>query len=209
MRFALFGKMQTTRRRVWRQLVQVARTETIVVAVQREVDGYLRRLDTVAYAHELPRTQVDLRRLVVVPRLFVNAEVCRRINAALQPAFAAVEGRESLRVWFAQTLIDSIEAAVVRAWPSPWRPLPAGDSWIAVGVNEQFEWRIPFAGPGCPGHYYALELTPWPITRAVRKATREAIARLEASLPLLSRINRDEILRKAGWSLEQLAQRNR
>jgi hypothetical protein len=69
-------------------------------------------------------------------------------------------------------------------------------------VNEQFEWRIPFDGPAWPGHYHVLEITRFPITRAVRQATCDAIARLEASLPSLSRVHRSEILRQAGLSLE-------
>jgi hypothetical protein len=209
MRFALFNRMRAARRRVWRRLVAAARTEEVVVAMQREVDGHLARLDTLAYAHDLPRTGIDLHRLVVVPRMFVNAETYRRVDAALvaQPAFAAVDGGESLRDWFVLTLIDSIEATVAQARPSPQRPLPAGDDWIAVGVNELFEWRIPFDGPAWPGHYYVLELTRFPITRAVRKATRDAIARLEASLPSLTRLHRNEILRQASSSLEQLLAR--
>jgi hypothetical protein len=85
--------------------------------------------------------------------------------------------------------------------------LPAGDGWITVGVNERFEWHIPFKGPARPGHYYVLELTRMPITRAVRTAASEAIARMEASLPSLSRAHRAEIVRHAGLSLDQLLAR--
>jgi len=211
MGFAPFGRMRAARRRVWRQLVQAARAKAVVVDVQREVDWYLRRLDTIAYAHDLPLSGVHLRRLVVVPRMLVDAEAYGRIDTALcaQPAFAAVEGGKSLRSWFVLTLVRSLEAAVAGAGPSPRRPLPAGDGWIVVGVNEQFEWRVPIEGPGWPGHYYVLELRRIPITRAVRNATSEAVAGLEASLPSLSRVHRIEILRKAAVSLEQLGRRSK
>ena len=205
MRFALFGRMRAARRLVWRQLVRAAQTDTVVVALQREIDEYLRRLDTFAYARELPRVGVDLRRLVVVPRLFVNSDLHHRLHAALdvQPAFSAVEGGESLREWFVVTLIDGIEAAVAQARPSPERPLPAGEAWIAVGVNECFKWHVPLVGTGWRGHYYVLELRPVPITRAVRKATREAIAALEASLSSLAPAHRYEIVRQVGSSLRE------
>lgn len=202
MRFALFGRMRAARRRVWRQLVHAARSSAVVAEVQREVGGYLERLDALVYSPDLPRAAVHLRRLVVVPRVFVNAEAYRRIDAALhaQPAVAAVEGGASLRAWFVLTIIGDLEAAIAYARPSLRRPLPAGADWIVVGVNEQFEWRIPIDGPGWPGHYYVLELRRVPITREVRKATDEAIAELEASLPSLSRMHRNEILRKAADS---------
>jgi hypothetical protein len=183
--------------------------EAVVVAVQRELDAYLPSVDTLAYARDLPRVGVDLHRLVVVPRLFVNAEARRRIDAALIAlrVFAALDGGESLRGWFARTVVDAIVAAVKGAGPSPQRPLPASRDWIIVGVNEQFEWGIPIEGPGWPGHYYVLELTRTPITRAVRNAAGKAIGRLETSLPSLSRVQRNEILRQAGSSLEQLLAR--
>jgi hypothetical protein len=209
MRFALFGRLRAARRRVWRQVVQTARMEAVVVAVQHEIDAYLTRVDRLAYARDLPRVSVDLHRLVVVPRLFVSAEVFCRIDAALNRLrlFAALDGGESIRGWFVRTLVDAIEAAVRGARPSPQHPLTAGQDWIIVGVNDQFEWGIPLEGPGWPGHYYVLELTRAPITRAVRKAAGEAIGRLETSLPSLSRVQRNEILRQAGSSLERLAAR--
>jgi hypothetical protein len=209
MRFAPFGRLRAARRRVWRQVVETARTEAVVVAIQREIDHYLTRVDTLAYARDLPRVGIDLHRLVVVPRLFVNAEVFCRIDAALnvRRVFAALDGGESLRGWFVQTLIDAIEAAVRSARPSPQRPLPAGRDWVIVGVNDQFEWGIPLDGPGWPGHYYVLELTRAPITRAGRKAAGKAIEGLETSLPSLSRVQRNEILRQAGSSVDRSAVR--
>jgi hypothetical protein len=209
-RFSVFGKNQAARRRVWRQIVQAARSETVVVAMERELDRYLARLEKLVFAYDLPRIGLHLRRLVVVPRLFVNTEAYRRLDAALDalPPFVAVDGcDEPVRDWFVLTLIDGVEAAIRHVQPSPQRPLRAGNGWIAVGVNEQFEWRIAFDGPAWPGHYYVLEVTRLPITRAVRKTTVEAIARLEGSLPTLTRLHRNEILRSASLSLKQLLAR--
>lgn len=209
MRFVLFGKARAARRCLWRELSVAARSGTVVAAVQREIDSYLARLDTLVYAHDLPRVGIDLHRLVVVPRLFANAIINRRIDASLEAAsaLATLNGSQVLRDWFILTLIDGIAAAPVAARPSPKRPLPSGNDWVIVGVNDRFEWRIPSNGPAWPGHYYLLELTKRPITRAVRKAVGEAIAQMEISLPSLSRSHRNEILREAGLSVEQLLAR--
>jgi hypothetical protein len=206
MRFAPFGKARAARRRVWRELIQAARSDTVVGALQREIDAYLARLDTLAHARDLPCVGIDLRRLVAVPRLFANAAIDRRMDVWLDthPVFATVNGRKSLRDWFILAIIDAIEASITQARSSPKQPLAAGGDWILVGVNDRFEWRIPFSGPAWPGHYYLLELTQMPMTRAVRKAAGKAIASIEASLPSLPRPRRDEILRQAGLSLEQL-----
>jgi hypothetical protein len=209
MRFALFGRLRAARRCVWRQVVETACTGEVIVAVQREIDAYLGRVEALAYARDLPRVSIDFHRFVVVPRWFASVEVARRIDSALNAlqVFAELDRGELLRLWLARTLVDAIEAAVKGARPSPQRPLPAGHDWIIVGVNEQFEWGIPLEGRGWPGHYYALELTRTPVTRAIRRAAGEAIGRLEMSLPLLSRVQRREILSQVGSSLEQLLAR--
>ena len=202
--FALFGRRQAARSQVWKQLRRAARTETVALIAQRELDEYLPHLGTLVFARELPRVAVDLHRLVVVPRMFVNGQAYRRIDTAIrtEPEFAELEGGDSLCQAFAVTLVDSIAAAIAAARPSPEHPLSAGDEWIAVGVNEQFEWRVPFDGPAWPGHYFVLELTRTPITRAVRKTVAETTAHLEASLASLTPLRRSEILRQAASSLE-------
>ena len=204
-RFAPFGRRRASRRRVWRQLVEVARTEIVVSYVQRELDAYLLHLEELVYAPDLPRMGVELRRLVVVPRLLLNGEVYARLDRSLrvQTVFAASENGGPLRSWFILTLISGLEAALAGTRPSPWRPLPTGKDWITVGINERFQWRVPFGGTEWPGHYYVLELRRIAITRAVRKATRRAIAGLEESLASLSRLSRAAILHTAAQALER------
>jgi hypothetical protein len=202
--FALFGRRQAARSQVWKQLRRAARAEAVALIAQHELDEYLPHLGTLVFARELPRVGVDLRRLVVVPRMFVNGQAYRRVDTALrtEPEFAGLDGGDSLCRAFAVTLVDSIATAIAAVRPSPDHPLAAGDDWIAVGVNEQYEWRVPFDGPAWPGHYFVLEVTRTPITRAVRRTVAETIAHLEASLSSLTPLRRSEILRKAASSLE-------
>jgi hypothetical protein len=205
-RFAPLGRAWAARSRMWRQLTSAVGSGTATAAIQRELDAYLARLETLAFASDLPRVGIDLHRLVVVPRLFANGEACRRIEHVLrlEPTFAALDGGQPLREWFAVRLVGDIAAAIAARRPSIKHPVPAGNGWITVGVNERFEWRIPFDGPAWPGHYFVLEVTREPFTRAIRKGVTENIMRLEQSLPSLSRAHRLEILRQAGLSLDQL-----
>jgi hypothetical protein len=211
MRFALFGRNGAARRRVWRQLRRAIRSAPLATVLQGEVDASLARLDPIVYAQDLPRVTVDLRRVVVVPRVFVNAEAYRGISAALQsnPAFTTPPDAVSLSEWLILTIIEAMQAAVVRERPSLSRPLQAASSWTIVGINQQYEWRVPFEGPLWPGHYYALELTAEPVTRAVRKSVEKAIGSLETSLPSLPRNRRSEIIRQATLSLDHHFGRDR
>jgi len=206
-RFSLFGKQRAAQRRVWRELTGTARGSAILGAMQHHVESHFARLSRLAFARDLPVIGVGLHRLVAVPRLFANSVTDRELDVALrtQPALVSAGGREALRRWFIHTLINDIDMATLAAKPTAKQPLPSGPDWIIVGVNDRFEWRVPLQGPAWPGHYYLLELTHTPITRSIRKEAVKAVAQMEASLPGLSRVDRNEILRQAGLSLEKLA----
>jgi hypothetical protein len=206
MSFSIFGRRRAAERRLWRELTHTAGSATFAPAMQEHVDWHVGRLGTIVYARDLPAAGVDLRRLIAVPSLFANEATDRALNLALntQATFASGNGRESLRNWFLLMLIDQLSTAVADARPSPQRPLPAGRDWMIVGVNSEFEWRVPFQGPDWRGHYYLLERTHQPITRAVRKAALDAMAAMEASLAGLSRAERNEILREADLSARRL-----
>ena len=210
-RFAPFGRIRTARRRLWKDVRTAARSAAVASSCQREIDAYLTRLEILALAHDLPRVGVALHRLIAVPRLLANAAMDRQLDLLLdaEAAFATAKGRTALRDWFSVSVITSVEHAIREAHPSPRDPVAAGDEWIIVGVNDSFEWRAPFADTNWSGHYYVLELTRQPMTRAVRKAATDAIARMESSLPSLSRSQRDDILRRAGSSSEELLARYR
>ena len=208
MRFVFFGKARAARRRLWRGLTEMAGSGPVVAGVQREIDSYLVRLGTCLCArpalcrHRSPPTG---RRPALV-RQRDNRSSDRRVTQSgigiCYPERMPVAGRR-----FVLTVIDGIAVALVDERPSPKRPLPAGNDWMIVGVNDQFEWRIPFKGPAWPGDSYLLELTSRRITRNVRKAAADAIAQMEISLPSLPRSHRNQILREAGSSFEQLLAR--
>ena len=198
-RFAFLARARAARR-LWRRLATAARDRDVIVTIQCEMDGYLGRLQEFVYAEGLPRVGVDLHRMVVVPRVLINGAaygaIARRLRSAR--AFASLDGGDALRDFFILTLIHHLDDAIAGAMPSPKRPLAAGKEWISVGVDGEFIWRLPLMNePPWDGHHYVLELTRDPITRAVRKAVVAAIERLEASLGSLSRIERNEILRRA------------
>jgi hypothetical protein len=202
-RFSLFGRTRAARSRMWRQLTEAVRDPAAVAAIQTETRAYLQRLGGLAYADGLPRATVQLHRLVVVPCVLANGDAYAGFDRRLsvQPAFASLDGGKALRDFFMLTLIHEICAAIEMARPSPKRPLPGGGSWITVGMNATFAWRVPIANePYWNGHYYVLELTRDPITRAKRKAIAAEIARIEASLPALSRSERGDILRRARYA---------
>jgi hypothetical protein len=198
MRFAFLARARA-KRGLWRRLAAAARDSNVIITTQSELDRYLGRLQQFAYAEGLPRVSVDLHRLVVVPRVLINGAAYGAIAKRLRsvPAFAALDG-EALRDFFVVTLIHHLGAAIAAETPSPKRPLAVGTGWFSVGREGAFVWRLPLLNePPWDGHHYVLELTRAPITRAVRKAVDAAVERIEASLPSLSRTERNEILRRA------------
>jgi len=135
--FALLGRRRAARRRLWRELTSATSAASIVRDVQRELDGYLQRLDPIVYAHGLPRVSVELRRLIVVPRSFPNAEAFRNLYATLSghPPFDALNG-DPVRDWLVMTIVSGIDTAVAESRPSSRRALAAGSHWMVIGVNE-------------------------------------------------------------------------
>jgi hypothetical protein len=198
-RFAFLARARAGRR-LWRRLAAAARDPHVIVTIQREMDAYLGRLQEFAYAEGLPRAMADLHRIVLVPRVLINAAAYGAIATRLRSerAFTSLDGGEAVRDFFVATLINHLDRAITSATPSPKRPLAVGKDWISVGLDGGFDWRLPLLNePAWNGHHYILELTRAPITRAVRKAVVASVERIEASLPSLSRLERNEILRRA------------
>jgi hypothetical protein len=205
-RFSLFGRMRAARRTLWREIEAAARDEAAVAAIQTETRAYLQRLGGLAYADGLPRTTVQLHRLVVIPCVLANGDAYTGFERRLsvQSAFASLEGGKALRDFFILTLVHEICAAVETLEPSPKRPLPGAGPWITIGMNATFPWRMPILNePHWNGHYYVLELTRESrdgLARGLRKAVAAEITRFERELPTLSRSERAEILRRARYA---------
>lgn len=199
LRLRLFTKLRAGRR-LWREFAGAGRDPALADIVQSELDAYPRRIQELAYAEGLPRASIDLHRLVIVPRVLINAAASGALARRLRTvhSFMALEGGESLRDFFVRKVIHDLDAAIAGVTPTPKRPLAAGTDWISVGIDGAFVWRVPLLNePPWDGHHYVLELTREPITRKLRKAVAEAIENYQASLPALSRIDRNEILRRA------------
>ena len=187
-------------RRLWRRLAAAARDRQVVATIQSEMDAYPGRIQEFAYAEGLPCAGIDLHRLVVVPRALVNGAafgaLARRLRAV--PAFASLEGGDPLHDFFVAKVISDADAAIAGAAPTVKRPVALGREWISIGLDGAFVWRLPLLNePAWDGHHYVLEVTRDPLTRAVRKGVAAAVGRIDASLQTLSRVDRNEILRRA------------
>jgi hypothetical protein len=198
-RFALFGKRNVARRRLWQALAAAAREPSVASAIQQEIDVYFERMGDLAYGEGLPRTTIELDRLIVLPCVVINAATYQSIEKRLNalPAIASLDAGGGLGEFFFLELVNQIEAATRRVAPSPKRPLPAGASWILVGISPELVWRARSHAPQWSGHHYVFEVPRAPITRATRKAVIEKIHSFESSLPSLSYFERSNILKRA------------
>jgi hypothetical protein len=204
-RFSLFGRQWAARRRMWRELANAAADESVAAAIQDEADRYLQRLSQLAYAEGLPRVAVNLYRLVVVPRQLLNgvARHCLAARLRRQPALTCLDS-DPLREFFSLQLVRDMDAAAAGAQPTLKRPLETGHGWVSVGLNTTYVWFAAVEDSRWAGHHFAFELPPRDgINRAMRKAIADAVKTFEASLPALSRNERNEILRRA-WPPELL-----
>jgi hypothetical protein len=197
-RFSLFGRGRSARRRLWLSLAAASRTEWFATAVADEATRYMRVPASLAYADSLPRTHIALRRLVLVPRAMITgraqAGVCDRLGRA--SALAGVD--EAVRAFFFERLVIVMEAALQKASPSPRRPVHAADQWACVGISMGTVWvdRM-WAGPDGTGQVFVYEMPPAGLTRKDRKMLDAAIAQMSASASSLSRAERAALVQSA------------
>lgn len=197
-RFSVFGRARSARRRLWKGLAAASRSAEFAAAVEAEATRYMQVLARVAYADSLPRRQIALRRLVVVPRAMTtgraHAGVLERLRHA--PALAGVD--EAVRDFFLARLVIEMDAALQQASPSPRHPVQAADGWACVGVSLGTVWvdRM-WAGPDGTGHLFMYEFPPRGLSRKERKMLEAAIAQMAASVSSLSRAERQESVRSA------------
>jgi hypothetical protein len=196
--FRLFGRKRAARNRVWRELATAAKSDEGRSALQAAADLYARTISALAYAQGLPRSTVELRRLVLVPRTLVAGRARTAITARLQQCHAFAERPAAERDFLLETALDHIDAAMRAARPSVKRPVRAADEWVCLGADTRFAWVDQYwSGPGWSGHWCVYELPRQPLSRAHRKALERAIDQLNESLGTLSRERRQALMQLA------------
>ena len=197
-RFSLFGRERSARRRLWRNLDEVARSREFANVIAREPERYLQILADACYAAALPRAHVALRRLVLTPRALVTgrakADVVNRLKLS---AMLAPLDRD-VRTFLLDQIVNEMDAAVRGASPSPRHPVQARDGWACVGVRLGTVWLDPlWAGPDGTGHVFMYEMPRQGLSRRDRKALEAQMDQMSGAVSILSRESRDALIRSA------------
>lgn len=191
-----------TRRAFWKTLDRAARSEAVRNALQGEAEQFAKVLGQACYAPALPRMQVALHRLVIVPRALIAARARTGVRQRLWnvPPLAAVD--ESVRAFFCEQILIELNGAVEHATPSPSKPVQGTDGWSCIGADRPYVWVDPlWAGADWSGHLVMFEFPGKALTRDQRKELEAAIQQLQQGLGGLSRIQRDAIVRRAADGL--------
>jgi hypothetical protein len=197
-RFSLIGRTRSARRRVWQTLDSAARVESLVTALGAEAKHYMAALASLSYSAALPRANVALHRLVLVPRAMIAARSRAALHGRLGKAAQISELDEAVRMFFLDELPTEMDAALTRASPSPSRPVQAHDEWACIGVEQGLVWVDPlWAGSAAAGHVFMYEFPRAGLSRRERKAVEAAIAEITARVSTLSRADRGELVRAA------------
>lgn len=198
LRFRLFGKRRAARGEVWRALKHAAKREPLRSALQGAADEYGRALGELPYGSGLPRTQVALRRIVVVPRVMMAARTRARVGTRLLQSGGMPDVADAVRAFFLDEIVVQLDAAVRRGRPSPSRPLRGAQEWTCIGVDTEYVWVDPYwSGPGWFGHLFVYEWPAAGISRRDRKALESAVKELQTGLGVLSRQSRNELVKAA------------
>ena len=196
--FSLVGRTRSAKRRLWRALHAVSRTEAFGAAIAAEPDHFAQAIADICYADALPRTHVALGRVVLAPRALAMGRARAGVFARLMsaPAFADID--DAVRTFLLDQLVVEMDAALKKASPVPRRPVLAKDGWVCVGVRLGTVWAEPlWAGPYGSGHLFMYEMPPRKLTRREHKALDAAIEDITGSVSTLSRTARDAMLRAA------------
>lgn len=197
-RFSLFGRARSARRRMWRALESATRTDSVIAAMRAEADRYLRAAAEISYSDGLPRAHVALHRVVLVPRAMIAGMTRRGMGDRLGPAAGLGEVDESARRFFLDRLLIEMDAALQKGAPSPGAPVHAHAPWSCVGVTGEIVWGDPiWSGPYGTGHVFMYEYPAAGLPRRDRKALEAAIQELNSRVSSLSRNQRFELARAA------------
>jgi hypothetical protein len=197
-RFSLFGRSRSARRRMWRALDSASRANGFAAAIGVEATRYMQLLANLSYVDGLPRAHIALHRLVLAPRAMITGRAQAGVFERLAHAPALADVDEAVRAFFLNQLVIEMDAAVQKASPSPRRPITAHEGWSCVGVSVGTVWidRI-LAGPDGTGHVFMYEFPREGLVRRERKALEAAIAQMAAAVSALSRAERAALVRSA------------
>jgi hypothetical protein len=195
--FRLLGRARAARGNMWHALKALSTSPAGIAALDAAADVYCRTLSDLAYAQGLPRVQVGLRRLVLLPRALAAGRARSTIAARLRQCPQIEELSEPLRGFLIERVVFELDAAARRARPSVKRPIRAHD-WTCIGVDTEFGWVDQvWSGAGWSGHFFVYEWPPSPLTRADRKAVAKAMTELESGINTLSRERRQQLVNVA------------
>lgn len=197
-RFSLFGRSRSARRRIWRALAAAARVESLVTDIGVEAMRYMQTVASLSYLEALPRAHIALHRLVLVPRAMIAGRAQTGVFERLADAPALAGLDEAVRVFFLNRLVIEMDAALEDVSPSPRSPVQAHDEWACVGVSKGIVWVDPmWAGFEAAGHVFMYQFPRAGLPRRERKALEAAIQQMTASVSSLSRAERFALVRAA------------
>jgi hypothetical protein len=198
LRFRLLGRKRAARRDIWNRLSGAARQDPLRSALDATADLFMGAMSDLAYASALPRTQIALRRVVLVPRVMVAGRGRSTAIARLMRSPGMPDVDDAVKAFFGDEVLAQLDAALQRARPAPSRPVGAPQQWKCVGVETSYAWVDPYwSGPEWFGHLFLYEWPPAGLSRRDRKALEGAIVDLQSAVGTLSRDRRNELVRLA------------
>ena len=198
LRFSLFGRTRAARRRLWRALHDASCARSVTSAIAAEAPRFMQVVGRLAYSDGLPRLNIALHRLVLVPRAMIagHARVALFKRLGEVPELAALD--ESVRLFFFDQIVIEMDAALQKASPTPGDPVQAHDEWACVGISKDVEWADPlWSGPDGVGHVFMYEFPRAGLSRKDRKAIEASIREMAESVTSLSKIQRYAMVRTA------------
>jgi hypothetical protein len=197
-RFSLFERTGVARRRICRELRRAFETEGVRSALAAEPDRYLSAWTELAHAPSLPRVDVALQRLVVVPRTMILARALPAVTARLasRPAFADLD--DPVKRFFSHRVLSEMENAIARAEPSPGDPIVTAGSWVCVAHDRELIWIDPvFSGEEWLGYVMLFEMPARGLQRRERRELNAAVEQLKSDLPSMSQYQRNGVIQTA------------
>ena len=197
----LFARART-RRHFWKTLDRAGRSEQLRNALHNEADRFAQVLGQACYAPALPRSQVALHRLVIVPRALLAARARAGVRQRLWSLPCLADVDEAVRAFLCEQVLVELDRTIEHASPSVSSPVEGADGWSCIGTDRPYVWVDPlWAGADWSGHVFMFEFPRAALTSVQRKELTAAVKHLQSGLTSLSRLQRDAIVRRAADGL--------